>query len=259
MIKKFATLGAILLVPAQPASAQDASPTRVRVGVGVQTTPEYIGADKNEFGPLVDIGIARNGENFRLKGVDDSFSISVFDKGGFSVGPLANYEPGRKNKDVGADVGKVSGTIELGAFAQYVLPSNTRFRLEMRKGMGGHKGFVGQLGADQFWRDGDKWDFGIGPRLTFGDGRFMDSFFEVDAAHALTSGLPVYNPSGGIYSVGLASNMHYAVGGGFGLFGYGKVEQLVGDAADSPITKEFGSKTQLSAGLGVSYTFSMNN
>lgn len=255
----FAVLGISLLVAAQPAIAQDADgPTRVRLGLGVQTEPEYIGADKNEFGPLVDVTIARHGEPFRYKSPDDSFGIAVLNTNGFSFGPSANYQPGRKNKDVGADVGKVGGTIEVGGFAQYMMPSDTRIRLEVRKGLGGHDGIVAQLGADQFWRDGDKWQFSIGPRVIFGDNKYMDSWFEVDPDAVIATPLPLYDPDSGLKGVALATGMYYDIGGGFGLFGYGRAERLVGDAAKSPIVKEYGSKSQLSAGLGVSYTFSMN-
>ncbi len=247
---------ATLFAAASPALAQDV-PTRVRVGLGAQSQPEYIGADKNQFGPLVEVSIARNGENFRFKSPDDSFGISVYKKNGFSFGPAAAFQSGRKNKDVGADVGRVKSTIEVGAFAQYMMSTNTRLRLEVRNGLGGHKGLVAQLGADQVWRDGDKWDFSIGPRVIFANGRYMDSWFEVDPEHSLTSGLPVYDPGSGFRGVALASGMHYDIGGGFGVLGYGRVESLVGDAADSPIVKEFGSKTQFSAGLGISYTFSL--
>jgi outer membrane protein len=41
------------------------------------------------------------------------------------------------------------------------------------------------------------------------------------------------------------------------MFGYGRYERLVGDAADSPIVREFGSRNQLSGGLGLTYTFTM--
>jgi len=258
MKKYCALLSAAMLLPTSAAWAQDASPTRVRVGLGVQTQPEYIGADNNQLGPLFEVSISRHGEQFRYKSPDDSFGISLYNKDGFSVGPVATFQTGRKNKDVGADVGKVDGTFEVGAFAQYMMPSNTRLRLEVRQGLGGHKGLVAQLGADQVWRDGDKWDFSVGPRVIFANSRYMDSWFEVDPVHSLTSGLPVFNPGSGIRGVALASGMHYDIGSGFGVLGYGRVEKLVGDAADSPITDVYGSKTQFSAGIGVSYTFSLS-
>jgi outer membrane protein len=41
------------------------------------------------------------------------------------------------------------------------------------------------------------------------------------------------------------------------VFGYGRYERMVGDAAKSPIVRDLGSRNQLSGGLGISYTFIM--
>jgi outer membrane protein len=256
---------AMLFASAGPALAQDtgdgasSSDRRVRVGLGVQTRPEYIGADKNNFLPLLDFSMKRGPEPFDFEAPDDNFDIALFKSEGFSAGPVAAYQSGRKRKDVGADVDKLKGTIEVGGFAQYELGTGTRLRLEVRQGLGGHKGLVGQLGADQVWRDGDKWQFSVGPRVLASNGRFMRSWFGVDDDVALATGLDEFEPDGGIHAVGLTSGVYYSFGGAFGMFGYARGERLVGDAADSPIVKEFGSKTQLSAGLGLTYTFNLND
>lgn len=257
MFKRIVLCTAAVLIPSAPALAEDGAGTRIRVGLGAQTRPEYIGADKNNIMPLVDFSMKKGNEQFDFEAPDDNFDIALYKSNGFSIGPVAAYQSGRKRKDVGADVDKVKGTIEVGGFAQYELGTGTRLRLEVRQGLGGHKGLVGQLGADQVWRDGDKWQFSLGPRVLFGSGKFMDSFFGVDDDVALLTGLDEFEPDAGIYSVGATSGMYYSFGGAFGMFGYGRIERLVGDAADSPIVREFGSKTQLSAGLGLTYTFNM--
>ena len=41
----------------------------------------------------------------------------------------------------------------------------------------------------------------------------------------------------------------------WGVFGYAKYDRLLSDAADSPVTRRFGSRDQFSGGAGVSYTF----
>jgi outer membrane protein len=43
-----------------------------------------------------------------------------------------------------------------------------------------------------------------------------------------------------------------------GIFGFARFDRLVGDAGKSPIVRELGSRGQVSAGLGVTYTFTMN-
>jgi outer membrane protein len=58
-----------------------------------------------------------------------------------------------------------------------------------------------------------------------------------------------------VHAVGLASGLSYQFNPRFGLFGYARYERLVGDAARSPIVRQYGSRNQMSAGLGLSYTF----
>jgi outer membrane protein len=55
--------------------------------------------------------------------------------------------------------------------------------------------------------------------------------------------------------VALASGLTTQFDERWGLFGYARAERLVGDAAKSPIVRAYGSRNQLSAGLGLSYAF----
>ncbi|MFL6729449.1 MAG: MipA/OmpV family protein [Sphingomicrobium sp.] len=252
-----------LLLPWSAAFAQDApddssgKDRRVRVGLGAQVRPEYIGADDTEVAPLWDIDIARGDNPFKFEAPDDKFGIAVISKNGFSLGPAANIESSRKESDVGAPVGKVKTTFEAGAFAQYELSDSFRVRGEVLKGLGGHDGVVGTLGADWISRDADRYVFSIGPRVLFSDGRYQRAYFGVTPEVALATGLPAYRPDAGIHAVALASGLSYQFNNRFGMFGFGRYERLVGDAAKSPIVREFGSRNQWSAGAGLTYTFNI--
>ena len=248
---------ALLLLPAQTALAQSGDDLRVRVGLGGQSRPEFVGADSNEWAPLFDFAIAHGDKPFDVGAPDDNFSIKLVSDKGFSAGPVANLQSGRKNKDVGAPVGKVPTTIELGMFAQYEVTDSIRLRGEVLKGIGGHKGIVASLGVDQIWRDGDRYTFSIGPRLLLSDGRYQRAWYGVDDEAALATGLPRYRPSAGVHAIAATSGMTYQLTKSFGLFGYARAERLVGDAAKSPIVREFGSRNQLSGGLGLTYTFTV--
>ena len=253
-----AAIAASCLLPAwSAASAQDSDDYRVRVGLGAQVRPEFIGADDTDVAPLFDLDVARGANPFKFEGPDDSFGISLISKGGFSFGPAANIESSRKNSDVGAPVGKVKTTFEAGAFAQYYASDSIRLRGELLKGLGGHDGVVGSLGADQIWRNGDRYVFSVGPRVLFSNSRYQRAYFGVTPATSVASGLPVYRPGGGVHAVGLASGMSYQFNPRWGLFGFARYERLVGDAARSPIVRELGSRNQLSGGLGLSYTFTV--
>jgi outer membrane protein len=249
---------AAMLLASTPALAQEKEDLRVRVGLGAQLKPEFKGADDTEFGPLFDIDIAKGSDPFRFEAPDDSFGIRLISNERFAAGPAAKIEGSRKNKDVGAAVGKVPTTIEAGVFAEFLASDSFRIRGEVLKGIGGHEGLEGSVGADYINRDGDRYVFSVGPRLLFSNARYQRAFFGVDTEAALATGLPVYRPDSGLHAVAVASGLSYQFSSRFGAFGFARAERLVGDAAKSPIIKEFGSRNQLSGGVGLSYTFNVS-
>ena len=251
-------IGWMILVGASSAvTAQDNRDIRVRAGLGAQVRPEYYGADKTVVAPLFDIDVARGDEVFTFEAPDDHLAIAVINKDGLSIGPAANIASSRKDSDVGAPLGKVKTTIEAGAFAQYQWGESIRLRAEVLKGIGGHKGVVGALGADKVWRDGDRYVFSVGPRLLVSDGRYQRAYFGVTPAAAVATGLPTYRPSGGIHAAALASGLSYQFNPRIGAFGFARYERLLGDAARSPVVREFGSRNQYSAGIGLNYSFTV--
>jgi MipA family protein len=260
-MKYFLIATAALLPALSAAHAQDGNDTRVRVGLGAQVRPDFVGSDSLEFAPLFDIDTARGTNEFKFEAPDYSFGFPVVDTNGFEFGPALNLANGRKNKDVGGlPLGRVKTTIEAGGFANYEVSKSFYLHAEVLKGLGGHDGVVGTLGADYVLREGDKYVFSIGPRLLFSDNKYQRAYFGVTPAAALATGLPVYRPDGGIHAVAVASGLSYQFTPDWGMFGYARYERLVGDAADSPIVRsKFGSRNQLSGGLGLTYTFTMGN
>ena len=253
---KHLLIAAAALCPAWSAAfAQDGEDLRVRVGLGAQLRPEFIGADSTAIGPLLDLDFARGSNEFKFEAPDYSFGIPVVSSGGFYFGPAANIASKRKESDVGAPVGKVSTTIEAGAFASYELTQAIHLRGEVLKGIGGHEGLVGTLGADHIWRDGDRYVFSVGPRVLLSNARYQRAYFGVTPATALATGLPVHDPEGGVHALAAASGLSFQFNDRFGMFGFARYERLVGDAAKSPFVRELGSRNQLSGGAGLSYTF----
>lgn len=246
-----------LAAPAAEAYAQVVGTYRVRAGLGAQIRPEFLGADSTEIVPYPSFSIAKGDEPFGFGAPDDSFDIGLLGNEKFSAGPVLALSNGRDEDDIDVPVGEVSRSVEVGAFAQFQLSDSFRLRGELRHGFGGHEGLVGHVGADYVARDADRYLFSIGPRLRFGDGDFQRAYFGVDDEAALASGLPLYRPDGGLYAVGAIASMRYEVGGNWGLFGFARYDRLVGDAGKSPIVEEFGSDNQLSAGIGISRTFTI--
>lgn len=250
-------MAAIALGLAAPAAAQDdeSAPRRTRVTIGPHAYPSYPGSDAFDIGPLVNIDRARGTEPFKFEAPDDSFAFALIDTGTFSLGPVGNWEGTRTAEDVGAAVPKVKFSVEAGAFAAVNLGDNFRLRAEMRKGLTGHKGWIGVASADFVTREGDKWLFSVGPRLTWSDDRYHDAWFGVTPATSAASGVPAYDPGSGIQAYGAAASLLTQLSSHWGLYAYAKYDRLTADAADSPLVTGFGSRDQFSGGAALSYTF----
>jgi outer membrane protein len=241
---------------AAPATAQDeAAPSGkiTRIGLGPQAYPSYPGSDEYEFGPFVEFSRKDAGETFEFEAADQSFDIALVNTGGFSFGPAVNWEGKRDADDVGADLPTVKFSIEPGAFVAFQPSESFRLRAEMRKGVTGHKGWIGTAGGDFIMRDGDAWLFSVGPRVTWSDDRYQDAWFGVTPADALASGLPAYDPGGGIQAYGATASFLTQLGPRWGIYTYAKYDRLTGDAADSPLVRQLGSRDQFSGGLALTY------
>jgi len=239
------------------ASAQLVGTYRVRAGLGAQAIPKWIGAKSDEVTPYWTFSVAKGDKPFNFGAPGDSAGIGLIDSHGFSAGPVVRLSQGRKDKDVGEPLGKVSRGVEVGGFAQFYPIESIRIRGELRKAFGGHKGLAGFVGADQIWRDGDKYTVSIGPRVYYGDARYDRAYFGVTPEAALATGLPQYRPGGGFNAVGATAGVQYAIGHNWGLFGYARYKRFIGDAKRSPIIEELGSRDQFSVGLGISRTFTI--
>ena len=260
-----AALAASLLLPAMQALAQSDSPTsraeaeqareprRYRIALGPQLVPSFPGSDGHSVRPLVDFSSARGDAPFAFEAPDESFGFPVVDLGGVQFGTALGVEGGRKFD--GVALGETDTAFELGGFAQLAILPELRARVEVRRGLGGHKAWVGTAGLDLIARSGDRHVFSIGPRARFAVARYQRAYFGVTPGEAAATGLSAYRPGGGIHAVGATVGYLAQVTDRWGIYSYAKYDRLIGDAADSPVVRQLGSRDQFSGGLGLSYTF----
>lgn len=254
-------LSAAALLTAAPAAAQDRHDEAeqggriVTVGLGVDLTPSFPGSRDLSLGPFPDFGIRREGEEPEFEAGDESAGFGILNVGPISVGPALALVYSRRNEDVGAPVGEVGRTFEVGLFVQAFLTEHLRIRAEGRRGLGGHDSWVGDLSADFVLHLADTSHLSIGPRVRIGENRFMDAYFGVSPQAALAAGLPRYDPGGGIWSVGATASFDTQLSRSWGLYGYARYDRLTGDASNSPIVRAYGSKDQFAIGVGLNYSF----
>jgi outer membrane scaffolding protein for murein synthesis (MipA/OmpV family) len=118
-----------------------------------------------------------------------------------------------------------------------------------------HEGAIGNFSA-RYWSPlGKMFDGVLGVGLQIADINYMNTYFGVSASDSFLSGLPIYQPSGGVASFrifpGVVTHLspHWHLATGF------RYERLVGDAKNSPVVSTVGSPDQWIAGMGVAYSW----
>lgn len=226
----------------------------IEVGIGGSVQSSYPASDEYVFSPFPIFSVGR----FYVPGLGQ-----VLDgrrKNGIFFFPSFDFHGERKASDDKDLTGTrdVDWALEVGLGAGY-RTEHWRAFVELRQGFNGHTGQVGQLGADAILYPTDKLEFNIGPRLGFGFGDYMDTYYGVTAAEAAASGgrLRQYDPDSGFTSVGLAARASYNLNDKTRLHLAAGYDRLIGEAADSPIA-DVGSKDQFRISTGISYRFSFD-
>lgn len=251
---------ALSFLAAPPAFAQDegGGGHTITVGGGAQLFPKYPGADSYGINPYPIFGLRREGTPMPFQGPDDAIGFGFLGRDSVvNFGPAIRLRNKRDQDDVGAAVGNVGLTVEAGGFVQVSPVRNFRIRAELRQGIGGHRGLVGDIGADLVFRDEGTYIFSIGPRARWADNDFHQAYFGVTPAVSGTSGLAAFEPDSGFYAVGGVAGLTVKLGRNWGLQGYAGYDRLIGDAADSPIVRGFGSRDQFSGGAGLFVEFNV--
>jgi outer membrane protein len=235
----------------------DSSIFILTIGPGVRLRPEFPGAKGGELGLFPLIQVRKAGTDPVFSTPDQSFGPSLIRSEGLRGGPALRLGERRDEDDAVDGIGNVKRAVEVGAFAEAYLSESLRARGELRKGLGGHKGLLADLGADVIvGKVTEPLHFSIGPRARLADKKYVRAFYGIDAAQSLSTGLPVHDVDGGLHSVGALGSMKYRMNGGFGLQGYARYDRLLGDAADSPLVRSsVGSRNQFEIGAGLTYSF----
>ena len=244
--------------PALPADAPVKPPLRVRVALGPQFQPGFPGNDTLRLNPMVSIARTRGDTGFRFGAPGDGPSIALLRRNGrLEVGPTFLLTGRRRSGDLMPGLPVVDRTFEAGLFALWWHSDTVRLRGTVRRGVGGHNGWIGQFGMDYVRRDVDRWLVSLGPRVTVADAPFQRNWFGVSPQAAAATGLSPHNPGSGLYSVGLTSRANLELTSHWGVQAQAMYERLIDDAARSPIIRGPGSANQLSVGLGLTYSFTV--
>lgn len=248
---------AVAAMPAKADSNWFSGPWTVTLGVEGRALPKFEGSDNMRFLPVPVFDIRRAGEPRRFKSARDGASIGLFETNNFRIGPTLKVRLPRREGDDSAlrGMGDIKFAIEAGAFAEYWWTPWLRTRAEIRQGFNGHNGVVGDITADAVYRLTPQFTWSFGPRLSIESAKTMQTYFGVDAQQSLLSGLPVYNPSGGVRSFGAGTLARYEWTPQWATYAFFEYERLTGPAGNSPLVTQRGSRDQITTGIALTYSF----
>lgn len=253
----------IAFASASSALAQEGIPAPTLFGwtldsvrAGVRYAPDYLGSDDYRGWFTGAVVLSRRDAAPSPSGApDDGVSLGLIGKGPLTGGVVGRWRSSRDDEDDLRGFDKIDGTVEAGVFVNWWAADWMRLRAEARHGFGGHESWVGDFAADAIVRT-DRWILTAGPRLGWGDSSFTRTYFAVSPLEASRSplGIQPYSPSGATWSPGALVSAEYRINPRWSLEALGSYRRVTGDAADSPIVADLGSRDQFSTSLSVRYT-----
>ncbi|MHB8530980.1 MAG: MipA/OmpV family protein, partial [Caulobacteraceae bacterium] len=240
--RSFLVLGAMVA-----ASSSRAEDWIVTIGGRVGATPPYEGAGRDIVIPSLIFNIRRAGSLYRFTPPDGGSTLTLLSNRYIDAGLVARFRHSRGDTGDLAGFDKIGWAAEPGLFAD-IWPTNwLRGRVEGRRGVFGHQGWVGDAGIDVI-HTGRRWDFSIGPRVGYGDRHYMDTYFGVTTEEAARSPLirTPYEPGAGERYAGLETAASYHLTNRWRTYFDVGYHRLTGRGAESPVVRLAGARVQVS-------------
>lgn len=233
---------------AQPAPGE----WSVTLGGGIGAGPRFPGAstDRGRFVPLIEILYGK-----RLFLGINGLGLNAINTAHFRAGPVLGYEVGRR-EDVDAHLaglGDIHPSLTAGVFADYHLGRFDAGGTVRQSVTHSGNGLTGLVHLDyRIPLRRERTLLSLGPDFEFANARYNQTWFGVTATQSFDSGLPVFNPNGGVKDVGIHGTATHFFSQHLLLRALVAFKDIVGDAANSPIVQD---RTQVVFGVGVAYHF----
>lgn len=241
------------------------------IGVGGAVVPDFEGSGDYKLIPAAAARGRYKGIGFSTRGA--ALAIDLIPRGSgrlsISAGPLVGVRLNRNSSVKDPIVNLLPRrrrAIEVGAFAELNYHGLTNpydslgARIEVVHDIGGaHRSTLISPSVDFSTPVSKRTFVGISAGLDYAPSRYARYYFGVTPTDSLTSGLPSFNPRGGLKDwkaslfalQSITGNLLHGLGIG-GAVGYSR---LVGDFKRSPIVAERGKAGQWFGALGLAYTW----
>lgn len=270
LYRKAVAAGLLAATGAFSGTASAGNDWAFEVGGGVGYGSKYEGSDEAEVMFLPVLGVSWKDTVYLT--TEDGLGVVLFDDHDLTVNVSLNYEWGRDESDSSDldGLGDVDGAATANLALEYEVGPVTPF-VELTRHLGGTDSLEVSFGietmiplgvltgrgtpsgvAETDDEDADGPALLAGISATWADDKYMKSYFGIDAGQSARSGLSRYSPKSGLKSVGAEIGIVYPVTENWAMQTMVEYARLIGDAADSPISK---NNSVIVGGVAVSYKF----
>ncbi len=252
----------------QTVKAQDSTPNEwtYSVGIGTAILPAYLGDDQYQAALFVNFS-AQYGDWFSASLID-GIRYNYIKNERWALGPVLKFNIGRfedgniPSRIAGSTttdlqgLGDIDFTVEPGVFAQ-LSSGSLIHKLEIRQGLGGHKGLIGEFKSEyrsRFQVGNKSIQYALGPELKMAGTNFNNAFFGISSSQAAQSDLGAYQAKAGLLSYGFNASLAIPVNtriSAMVLAGYSRLGEA---AKDSNLISQFGSRNQANFGFLLNYS-----
>jgi outer membrane scaffolding protein for murein synthesis (MipA/OmpV family) len=221
------------------------------VGPGLVVTPAYPGSDQQDVLPipLVDIQYGRS----LFLNSRQGFGVYFINGKALQLGASAGYRRGRDHEDDA--ILENLPDVDFAGVARLFVKYNAGpivLGAAVGRDLGGSSGLT--VDVDASWRItlSSRMHGSLGLQSSFGNDKFMQTWFGITPEQSHASGLTEHHASAGVKSVGATASLGYELTPRWRLTSAITYDLLMGDAADSPVVQRKGMPT---FALGASYHF----
>ncbi|MEG5827647.1 MipA/OmpV family protein [Enterobacter bugandensis] len=254
--------GVILALLTTPVLAAEQKQGNVlTLGGGVDVAPRYSGSDKSRVSAaqVVDYSMANGFFISTTRGIGYGNNI-----GNLDYNAAVSYRTGRKDKDVSSDsissgsdylrgMGDIKGSAIVVPGLGYKVTDWLNLQLQAEIPVSERdNGEAVHFGISSPLYTSSKNAVTLGLTGSWGSGKYMQTYYGVNAAQSAASGFARHDAGAGIYAWSMNLDWTYRLTSRWSVLTSAGVTQLTGDAGDSPIVQR---KTSPTGSLKVTYSF----
>lgn len=254
---KAAIGGMVLITPA--AGAAHAEPVTffgyiLNASISGQYAPSYEGGKRYSWFPGGSLAITKPWEFDAFSPPDDAASLGLVNTKNVQFGLALSLRENRGNRDELEGMRNIGWAFQGGGYMNVWPTRNTRIHVEALKGLTAESGLLINSGLDYVVHPKD-WNLSLGPRYSWGDDRFMGTYFGVTPSEAQASpyiAAPFHARAGSHYA-GVEAMAEYKWKPRWRLTLNASYHRMMDDAARSPLTHQLGSVDQFNIGAGIRF------